>query len=104
MDDTAKELREIRIEMNTMSLNLTNFMKTHELQMEEVRSMQKDHHANIYGTSSSPGLRMEQDRQRTDMERMKSQDRVKSGIMGTIGVGVIMLILTTLWKMLTGKN
>lgn len=103
MDDTAKELREIRIEMNTMSLNLTNFMKTHETQMEEVRSRQKDHHENIYGDADSPGLRMEQDRLKTDLERMKAQEKVKSGIMGTIGVGVVMLIISTIWKMLTGK-
>lgn len=103
MDDTAKELREIRIEMNTMSLNLTNFMKTHESQMEEVRERQKDHHENIYGTSNSAGLRMEQDRQGKALETIKAQEKVKSGILGTLGVGVIMLIISSLWKLLTGQ-
>lgn len=103
MDDTAKELREIRIEMNTMSLNLTNFMKTHESQMDEVRSRQKDHHENIYGTANSAGLRMEQDRQGEALKSIKAQEKIKSGILGTLGVGVIMLVISSLWKLLTGK-
>lgn len=103
MDDTTKEIQGLRIDFNTLNNNLTNFMKVHESQMEEVRGRQKDHHENIYGTANSAGLRMEQDRQKEALERMKAQDKVKSGITATIGVGVIMLFLKTLWASLTSK-